>query len=154
VVRQQVELHQALGDSTTSTVPDHADAAVEPTPPALPGYEVLAFLGRGGMGVVYKARQRNLNRLVALKTLADRAATADQRQRFRAEAEAMARLQHANVVQVFDVGDQAGCPYFAMELVDGFSLERLLADGPLSPSRAAELVETLAGRSNTPISAA
>jgi WD40 repeat protein len=113
--------------------------------PAVPGYEVQRELGRGGMGVVYQARQTGLNRVVALKMiLAGEHADAEQVARFKAEAEAVARLQHPNVVQVYEVGEHQGRPYFSMEFVEGGSLERRLAGTPLPAREAAQLVETLA----------
>jgi serine/threonine protein kinase/WD40 repeat protein len=111
----------------------------------VPGYEVLGELGRGGMGVVYRARQVGLDRLVALKVVrAGAHAGPEELARFRREAEAIARLRHPNVVEVYEVGDRDGLPYFSMELCGGGSLAQQLAGGPLAPRRAAELVETLA----------
>src|SRR5262245_30097235 len=96
--------------------------------PQVPGYQVESFLGRGGMGVVDRARQLRLGRLVALKmSPADSSAGLHERERFRREAEAMAALRHANVVQVYDVGDADGQPYFTMELMEGGSLARKLS---------------------------
>src|SRR5262245_32809530 len=86
------------------------------------GYEVLAELGRGGMGVVYKARQIGLNRIVALKMiLAGSHASPEDRQRFRAEAAAVARLRHPNIIQVHEIGEQNGLPYFSLEFCDSGS---------------------------------
>jgi serine/threonine-protein kinase len=109
------------------------------------GYEILGELGRGGMGVVYKARQIGLNRLVALKmVLAGGHASAEHLARFHTEAEAVARLQHTNIVQIFEVGDQAGLPYFSLEFVDGGSLAEKIGRKPLPPREGAALVEQLA----------
>jgi len=113
--------------------------------PVVPGYELLAELGRGGMGVVYRARQVSLKRLVALKLIRDGAlAGPQQRARFRIEAEAAARMRHANIVAIHEVGEHQGQPYFAMELVDGPSLEKILAGQPQPVPQAAELLRTLA----------
>jgi tRNA A-37 threonylcarbamoyl transferase component Bud32 len=113
--------------------------------PSVPGYEILAELGRGGMGVVYKARQVKLNRLVALKMiLAGVHAGEDELARFRTEAEAVARLQHPHIVQIYEVGESEGLPYFSLEFVDGGSLADRLDGTPLAPRPAARLVETLA----------
>jgi tetratricopeptide (TPR) repeat protein len=109
------------------------------------GYEVLGELGRGGMGVVYKAWQVRLERLVALKMiLSGGHAGGEDLARFRTEAEAVARLQHPNVVQIYEVGEQDGLPFLALEFVDGGSLEKKLGGTPLPPPEAARLLETLA----------
>jgi serine/threonine protein kinase len=113
--------------------------------PVIPGYEIVSELGRGGMGIVYKARQVGLNRLVALKMiLAGPHARPQDLDRFRQEAEAVARLHHPNIVQIYEIGDAAGIAYFALEYVeDGNLVQRLRGDPqPLDP--AVRLVETLA----------
>ena len=114
--------------------------------PAVPGYEIVAELGRGGMGVVYKARQCSLDRWVALKMiLAGARDDPAARARFRTEAEAVARLQHPNVVQVYEVGEHDGRPFLAMEYVAGNSLEHRSVGTILLPERdAARLVEIIA----------
>ncbi len=113
--------------------------------PAVDGYEVLGVLGRGATGVVYKARQLGLNRVVALKMiLAGAHAAAGQLSRFRAEAEAAARLQHPNIVQVYDVGERDGLPFLSLEYVDGGSLDQRIAGSPQPTRQAAALVQVLA----------
>ena len=113
--------------------------------PMIPGYVILSELGRGGMGVVYKARQIKLNRLVALKMiLAGGHAGAAELARFQNEAEAIARLQHPNIVQVHEVGEHEGKPYFSLEFCGGGSLAQKLHGTPLPPREAAALIETLA----------
>jgi eukaryotic-like serine/threonine-protein kinase len=138
--------HEAPASSDTATLPQaNGSANGVSSGIAIPGYELLSELGRGGMGVVYKARQRNLNRLVALKMiLAGGHAAATERARFQTEAEAIARLQHPNIVQVHEVGDHEGKPYFSLEFCGGGSLERKLNGTPLPARAAAALVETLA----------
>jgi hypothetical protein len=112
---------------------------------AVPGYDLLGELGRGGMGVVYHARQHGLNRPVALKMiLAGAHATADDLARFRAEAEAVARLHHPGVIQVYEVGEHGGLPYFSLEYCPGGSLAKQLDGTPWPPAKAARLVEELA----------
>jgi serine/threonine-protein kinase len=114
-------------------------------PHEIAGYEILEVLGRGGMAVVYKARQRSLDRLVALKMMLSGAYAGPlERARFRAEAEVVACLQHPNIVQIYEVGEQDGCPYLCLEFVDGASLDRHLTGKPLPAAAAAELGETLA----------
>jgi serine/threonine protein kinase/WD40 repeat protein len=109
------------------------------------GYEILGMLGSGGMGVVYKARQISLKRVVALKMLSTgTATTAEELRRFRMEAESLAQLHHPNIVQVFDQGEQEGRPYFAMEYVNGPSLADILEKGPQDPRASAHMIETLA----------
>jgi serine/threonine protein kinase len=110
-----------------------------------PGYEVLGELGHGGMGIVYKARQRKADRLVALKMiLAGEHADPDELARFRTEAEAIARLQHPHVIQVFEVSEHNGLPFFSLEFCLGGSLDKKLAGTPLPPQEAATLMEKLA----------
>jgi tetratricopeptide (TPR) repeat protein len=111
----------------------------------VPGYEVLGELGRGGAGVVYKARQVTLDRLVALKVLAiGPYAGAAERLRFQREAEAVARLRHPNIVQIHEVGESNGNPYLALEYLSGGNLAAKLAGQPQPPRQAAELLQTLA----------
>jgi hypothetical protein len=124
---------------------DAPPAAPEAALPQVPGYEVLGRLGHGGMGVVYEARDPTLNRRVALKMVRDGVlATAEQLARFQAEARAVARLSHPNVVHIFEIGEHNGQPWFALELVEGGSLAQRLSVVPLPPAEAATLIETLA----------
>jgi WD40 repeat protein/serine/threonine protein kinase len=112
----------------------------------LPGYEILVEIGRGGMGVVYKARDLQLKRLVAVKMILS-GAHADQRdrERFRSEAEAVARLQHPNIVQIYEIGEHKGLPFFSLEFVEGGNLAQQLKGVAQPPRQSAELLEQLAG---------
>lgn len=108
-------------------------------------YDLLGEVGRGGMGVVYKARQRDLKRVVALKMiLASEWASADEISRFQAEARAVARLRHRNIVGIFEVGEEMGRHFFAMDFVEGQSLAAVIAQKPLSPEQAARWMVSIA----------
>jgi predicted Ser/Thr protein kinase len=131
----------------------HGSGLNEPPPsPTLPlemfagkGYEILDEIGRGGMGVVYRARQAGLKRLVAIKmVLAGSYASPKQLARFQRETEILARLNHPNIVQIYEVGELDGMPFFCMEYMDGGSLAAKIKGQPQQPEAVAELVETLA----------
>lgn len=131
---------------TAATQPrDVRPLVLNAPPPDLPGYLLLDKLGNGAMGVVYLARHLQLQRLVALKMiLPGREFTPGALERFLAEASAVARFQHPNLVQIYDIGERDGLPYFSLEYVDGGSLARKLAGAPQPPLEAAALLETLA----------
>jgi serine/threonine protein kinase len=113
--------------------------------PVAPGYEIIGVLGRGGMAVVYKARHTALQRVVALKMIQNWAHAGEKElARFRAEADVIARLQHPNIVQIYDVGEVAGRPYFALEYVAGGNLSQYLNGTPQPARLAAHFVEVLA----------
>jgi tRNA A-37 threonylcarbamoyl transferase component Bud32 len=117
---------------------------------SIPGYELLGELGRGGMAVVYKARQQSLHRIVALKMiLAGTRASAEELARFRIEAEAVAQLQHPHIVQIYEIGQQNGCPYYSLEFAEGGSLAQRLDGRPWPAEDAARLIEGLAGAVHT-----
>ncbi|MGB3120155.1 MAG: serine/threonine-protein kinase, partial [Verrucomicrobiales bacterium] len=129
--------------------PTQADEAASPLPvltpeelaPHFPQLEIMECLGRGGMGVVYKARQKSLNRLVALKLLApERADDPQFAARFEKEAHALAALNHRNIVAVHDFGQAGGFYYLLMEFVDGVNLRQLLQTKRLTPREALSIV--------------
>jgi serine/threonine-protein kinase len=135
--------------------PDPLETVLPPSPPpregdcptldAPAGYQVLGLLGRGGMGLVYKARHVALGRVVAVKmVLAGGHAGEDEKRRFLREAESVAKVRHPGVVQVYDFGTHQGLPYFTMELCEGGSLADRLGGAPLPAREAARLVEQLA----------
>ncbi len=120
-------------------------AGCEQQPFSIPGYDLLGELGRGGMAVVFKARQQSLHRIVALKMiLAGTRASAEELARFRIEAEAVAQLQHPHIVQIYEIGQHNGCPYYSLEFAEGGSLAQKLDGRPWPAEQAARLIETLA----------
>ncbi len=122
-----------------------AFAAAIAAPTALPGYELLEELGRGGMGVVYKVREVALDRVVALKMLLPgELSTPEMVARFRTEVETLTRLHHPNIIEIFDIGEYDHRPYFTMAYVPGASLDRLLLGKPQDVLASARLIETLA----------
>ena len=148
-LRSQLRQHEKL--LAVTGLSSHPPPEEEPGPPAAtrpswpPHYEEIGRIGEGNMGVVYRARQVRLDRVVALKMI--RAGAHDgsvERARFRTEAEALARVQHPHIVQVFEVGEQDGQLYLALEYVDGRGLDRHLGGAAWPPDRAARLTATLA----------
>ena len=141
-VRQPSTLHSEPSDALDS------GEAVDPGaswPPQVDGYDIVGRLGRGGMGVVYRARQRGLDRLVALKMLRGGGhADPESLARFRIEVRSVARLRHPNVVQVYDVGESRGLPFVALELLEGGSLDARNGGNPQPEAESATLIATLA----------
>src|SRR5207247_2655814 len=108
-------------------------------------YELLEEIGRGGQGVVYRARQKSLNRIVALKVIAlGPWAMEAHLKRFRLEAEAAAQLEHPCIVPIYEIGERDGSCYFSMKLVEGGQLDEVVKRGPMPVRRAAELIAKLA----------
>src|SRR2546425_85547 len=136
----------ALNLKTETVFTDDTPAAQPPLPPEqiaphFPQLEILECLGRGGMGVVYKARQPKLNRFVALKLLApEKGADPKFSERFLREAQALARLSHQNIVTVYDFGETDGLYFLLMEFVDGLSLRQLLQQKKIEPEQALAIV--------------
>jgi len=125
-------------------VPARPPLTPEELAPHFPQLEIIACLGRGGMGVVYKARQKSLNRLVALKLLApERVTEARFEERFAREARALAALNHPNIVTIYDFGHAGGFYFLLMEFVDGVNLRQLLRTRKLSPDEALGIVPPL-----------
>src|SRR5262245_9276403 len=121
---------EAANSWTVQTIA-HQKKATPRGLPTVPGYEILEELGRGGMGVVYKARQVRLDRVVALKMILSGVhAGAGERTRFLTEAQAIARLQHPHIVQVHEIGEHDGYPFFSLEYCGGGSLEKRLGKNP------------------------
>ena len=148
--RRQLDLHQALRSEDLACRPDRDEHRAGDDPegetlvsgPEVSGYRILRVLGHGGMGVVYLARHLSLNRLVALKVI--HAGDPEAMARFRAEAEAVARFHHPNLIQVYEVGEHADLGYLALEYAAGGSLQQKLAGTPQDPRAAALLLEDLA----------
>jgi WD40 repeat protein/serine/threonine protein kinase len=156
-LRDQREVHEAVPLLSRGAAGSRGGWGTRPTAPgpesteppsrllAIPGYEILGELGRGGTGVVYQARQLKPNRVVALKMLrAGIHADEFDSRRFQAEAETLARVQHPAIVQVYEVGEYEGQPFFSLEFCPGGSLARRLGGVPMQPGEAAALAEGLA----------
>jgi hypothetical protein len=151
-LQRLLHLHDAMESAVGSGTPRPKDTVTEfistedgPAPPRVGGYEILDEIGRGGMGVVYRARQPGLQRLVALKMiLSGGFAGPEELSRFRTEAEAAARLQHPGIVQIFEVGVHEDRPFLVLEYVAGGTLAQRLRRGPLPQTEAAALTLALA----------
>lgn len=145
---RDVDTSLPVSDRPTLTLGGTAaqsESAPSAPPVELPGYEIIEEIGRGGLGVVFKARQLALDRLVALKMLLPHTLPgAEELTRFRLEAESVAKLQHPNVVQVFDVIDRGDNPCISMEYVEGGDLSARVGGDPQPPQAAVRCVEVLA----------
>ncbi len=142
-----VRVAREVGSRATSGGSDSNPSTFNPSPP-LPcqfgKYELLERVGSGGMGVVYRAKSSTPQRIVALKMLQSGAlATADERRRFREEAEKGGRLEHPGIVPVYDVGEYQGQMYFVMRYIEGQTLSKKLADGPLPPRETARILSAV-----------
>lgn len=145
LVRHGMVPGSSLGDTVAGNTPTPTASSESATSQHFGDYEILGEIARGGMGVVFKARQKRLNRTVALKMiLAGNLASATDIKRFYTEAEAAAQLEHSGIVPIYEIGDQAGQHFFSMAFIDGESLNDRLKAGPLLPRVAAELVQAVA----------
>jgi len=142
-IEKQKRLYAVLKRSETAEGPG---VEVGDALPAFPGHETLIKVGQGGMGIVYKARDLGLGRIVAIKTIAEGChASPDQRARYEAEAHAVARLRHPNIIAIYSIGEHERRPFLSLEFAEGGSLAGRLAQGPLATREAANVVEILAG---------
>jgi serine/threonine protein kinase/formylglycine-generating enzyme required for sulfatase activity/tetratricopeptide (TPR) repeat protein len=130
--------------SSTSITHRNSKTSLCPTYPEVKGYQIQAELGRGAMGIVYRAWQTSLKRTVAIKVLRSGADDPEHLTRFRIEAEAAAQLRHPNIVQIYEGGETTGRPYLAMEYVEGGTLARYMSGKPQPPQNAAQIVKSLA----------
>src|SRR6184192_3519319 len=137
---------EASRDQENATVADSKEAARAATMLGeLGDYELLEEIGRGGQGVVFRARQKNLNRIVALKVISlGQWANKAHLKRFRLEAEAAARLEHPGIVPIHEVGERDGSCYFSMKFVEGGQLDEVVRRAPMSIRHAAELMAKIA----------
>jgi serine/threonine protein kinase len=143
--RKTLPPRAATEDSALPLAPETSGDPAATAPPQIPGYTILGVLGRGGMGVVYKARDLQRKRLVAVKMiLVGGHAGTQEVARFRKEAQAIARLQHPNIVQLYESGEADGRPFFSLELLEAGSLADQLDGTPWPARKAARLVRTLA----------
>lgn len=150
----QFEVHKAISDGllidtqTNSITDSQALPAIDPKPDvteSIPGYELLREIGRGGFAIVYQAKNKQLRRDVAIKMFQPgRIPSGKELGRFRSEATAVARLNHPNIVQVFEIGQWAGVPFLVLEFVEGGTLARKLERALLPAQQAAALIEKLA----------
>jgi serine/threonine protein kinase len=145
IVKPEGSEEHGLSNAETANFAVEEKPKTRPIPKSVAGYEIIKVLGRGAMGVVYKARQRGLKRLVALKMIisGEHASEMDL-SRFQAEADAVAQLHHPGIVQIYEIGEDEGRPFFSLEFVDGTSLHKKLQESPLSPRESAALLQKMA----------
>ena len=145
VVEETLEIRGPGDPALDATQAEPSDGPRAENWPEVPGYEILDVLGRGGMGVVYRAKQLHLDRICALKAISAEGSGGDEAaHRFLAEAKALAAVRHPNVVQIYHAGEHDGGLFFEMEYVEGGSLAHRLLGVPWSPSRAARLIDSVA----------